>query len=131
MSSLDATQRLSDATDRVRATAKRIRASAHDLLDRGEPADDPDAAVRAADTLAALSRRLEEVAEGAHSAGMAVRDRGRDGARALERGERTLREGGLLAGAARAAFIAKRNVGVLALGGAAVAALVMVARRAD
>jgi hypothetical protein len=131
MTSTTAKQRLDEATETVRHMAEQIRASAHGLLDGDDAGGDPDASVRAADALAALSRRLEDVAEGARRAGLAVRDRSRDGARTLERGERTLREGGLLAGAARSLVLAKRNAAGLAVGAAALAALVYVARRGD
>jgi hypothetical protein len=125
------TKRLDKATETVREAAARIRSSAHDLLDGESRDDDPDASVRAADALAALSRRLEEVAEGARRAGLTIRDRGRDGARALERGERTLREGGFVGGAARSLVLAKRHAAGIAVGAAALAALVYIARRDD
>jgi hypothetical protein len=131
MSTSTPTERLDHAVESVRRAAQRIRHSAHELLDDDQPDHDPGASVRAADALGALSRRLEEVAEGAGRAGLAVRDRGRDGARTLARGERTLREGGLLAGAARTLVVARRNAVGIGLGAAALAALVYVARRDD
>lgn len=72
---------------------------------------------RAADTLAVLSDSLETAAEGARATGNAVRDRGRDAARALARGERTLRRDGLPAATVRVGLLARRHAGKIAAAG--------------
>jgi len=60
-------------------------------------------------TLATLSGSLDTAGEAAHSTGMAVRDRFRDSARALERGGNVLRTSGISGAAAAAALTARRH----------------------
>lgn len=126
------TDEVSRAADRVATTAADIRRKAAALVRRdGGDADGEarDRAARTADALGRISDSLEALAEGARKSGLVLRDRGRDGARALERGERTLREGGFLGAGARLAVLARRNAAVLVGGALATAAVVALLRR--
>ena len=124
---------LEAAAKRLDHTAKDLRKRTGELLSRKEsPDDDAEGAGSAeftADILAALADSLEAMAEGARASGMALRDRGRDAARAIHRGERVLREGGYVEGAVRATSMARRNLRALALTGAGVVAAVVLYRK--
>ncbi|MEJ2206358.1 MAG: hypothetical protein P8170_19885 [Gemmatimonadota bacterium] len=112
---------------KLREVATQIRRVASHLLTRSEK-EPAGAAVAAAEALSAVSDSLETVAEGAGASGRALRDRGRDAAQALSRGERVLREEGLPGAVAGTAAVARRNVGKLALAGAGVLTLVAFSR---
>ena len=81
--------------------------------DKAQEGDDrkvTEAAASAAErTLSTLSGSLDTAGEAAHTTGMAVRDRFRDSARALERGGRVLRTSGIGGAAAAAALSARRH----------------------
>lgn len=86
-------------------------------------------AVIAASTLGAMSSSLETIAEGARTSGFALRDRGRDAARALARGERRVRERGLLRAALGTALLVRRNVKRIAFASGALFALFAAKRK--
>lgn len=112
---------------KLKETATQVRQVASNLLTRSEK-EPRRAAVAAAEALAAVSDSLEAVAEGAGASGRALRDRGRDAARALSRGERVLREDGLTGAAVGTAILARRNAGKIALAGAGILTLVALGR---
>ena len=127
-----ASKELNSAADRVTATADEIRHAASKLVRRSGSEDDAEErrkAEVAADALGSFSDSLESLAEGARKSGLYLRDRGRDSARALERGERVLREGGFLGAGAKLAIMARRNAGGILAGAAAVTVLAGLLRR--
>jgi hypothetical protein len=96
----------------------------------GGDQDGRGAAACAAIALGAASRSLDAAADGALTAGLFVRDRGRDAARALSRGERILRKSGIVGATVSTAMWTRRNAGGIVLLGAGVLAAVLVGRRA-
>ncbi|GEM_PF-2372806 len=110
-------------------TAQSIRNQAGELLARKEDGKGGGRAAFTADILAAVADSVEAMAEGCLASGMAVRDRGRDAARAMHRGERVLRESGYLGGALRVAGMTRRHLRGLAVTGAGVVAAVVLYRR--
>jgi hypothetical protein len=112
-------------------TGRRLRDRAEALLSREEDGEGGDRgrAALPADVLGAVADSVEAVAEGCRTSGMAVRDRGRDAARAMRRGERVLRESGYLGGTLRVAGMTRRHLRGLALTGAGVVAAVVLYRK--
>lgn len=123
-------EELNTAADRVRRTAHEIREMATGVLTRSSENDaDSGKAQKTADALAVLSDSLETVAEGARTSGLAVRDSGRDAARAVARAERVLRDAGFVGASAALAVRARRHATGLALAGAGMLALALIVRR--
>ena len=81
-----------------------------------------------ADALGATSETLATVGERARKSGLALRDRGRDAARAASRGERVLREEGVRGGAVRLGGMARRHALGIVLVATGVAAAVVLGR---
>lgn len=79
--------------------------------------------------MGAMSSSLETMAEGARTSGFALRDRGRDAARALARGERRVRERGVLRATLGTALLMRRNVKRIALASGALFALFAARRK--
>jgi len=120
----------SDAIEQVHATVDHARVRAVEALEHVERRGSGDAtAKRAAGAMGRVSDSLERMAEAAHVSGLAVRDRARDSARALSRGERTLRREGFSGAAARAALRARRHVKTAAVIGGSIVAVVLLRRR--
>ena len=121
MKTKTATDGLHTAADDMAQTAGRLRQIASDLVHRADDdsEDEGRKARMAADALGAVSDSLETVAESARASGLALRDRGRDAARALERGEKVLRTSGFPGAAAEMALLARRNAGKIALAASA------------
>jgi hypothetical protein len=119
---------LHTAANRVSESARQVRGLATDLLHKSEGEENVATRV-AADTLGAMSASLEAVAESARASGFVLRDRGRDAARALGRGERLLRERGLTGAAIGTAALVQRHARAIGLSGAAVIALAVMRRR--
>ena len=84
--------------------AHRVRYLASDVVSRSNGG----VSARAADALGIVSMSLATAAEGARITGNALRDRGRDAARSVGRGERILRESGF-GGAAVAGWVLLRR----------------------
>lgn len=117
----------SEARGRIRSAAAQVRGVASNLVDSSD--NEPGGgALRAADTLAAVSDSLESIADRVGAGGLAVRDRGRDAARALGRGERSLREAGWPGVGVELAILARRHAVALTLGGAALVGLLALNR---
>lgn len=114
-----AADRLAEGSSRMRELATSVR--------RNRTGNGKGTADFAADALSVMSRSLAAVADGAHAAGLSLRDRGRDTARALSRGERALRTTGLTGAAATAALCVRRNAGRIALVGGGLLAAAFVA----
>jgi len=112
-------------------TGRSLRNRTEALLSREEDGEggDRERAALPADVLGAVADSVEAVAEGCRTSGMAIRDRGRDAARAMRRGERVLRESGYLGGALRVAGMTRRHLRALALTGAGVVAAVVLYRK--
>lgn len=121
------TEQIQEATDRAASAAKAVQSAASDLV-RGSDADRGGAADRAASALSTMSDGLEALAESARATGFAMRDRGRDAANALSRGERVLREGGLPGAAVGTAVLAKRHARKIAVAGMGLLTLLVVRR---
>ena len=113
---------------RLDHTAHSVRNRTEEWLSRKADGQGGGSAMFAADILSSVADSVEAIAEGCRASGMAVRDRGRDAARAMHRGERVLREGGYLGSALRVAGMARRNLRGLAITGAGVLAAVVVYR---
>lgn len=119
-----------DAGTVLEAAAKRVNDAARDIRDMasdvvgGSDENEGGRARATADALGVVSNSLEKVADGARASGLAVRDRGRDAARALSRGERVLRDGGYPGAAVGLALLARRNAGRIAAVGAGVGAFI-------
>lgn len=125
-----ATEGLETAADTVDTAAQRLRGVASEIVPHGNSEGDARSARIAAGTLASVSSSLETVAESARASGLAIRDRGRDAARALDRGERVLREDGLTGAAVHVGYHARRHAGKLAAAaGASLLALWALSRR--
>lgn len=128
MNSRATSEGLHTAANRVGESARHVRGMASDLLHKADDADHVTTRV-AADALGAMSASLEAVAESARASGFALRDRGRDAARALGRGERLLRERGLAGAAIGTASLVQRHARAIGLTGAALITLAVVRRR--
>jgi len=131
MKTTTATEGLHSAADNMAQTAGELRRIASDLVHRADDDSEEEGrrARMAADALGSVSDSLETVAESARASGLALRDRGRDAARALERGEQVLRTSGFPGAAAEVALMARRNAGKMALtAGASVLALAALRR---
>ena len=119
-----------DAIDHIHATADHARVRAAEAWEHVERRGRGDAtAKRAAGAMGRVSHSLERMAEAAHASGLAVRDRARDSARALSRGERTLRREGFSGAAARTALRARRHLKTAAVIGGSIVAFVLLRRR--
>lgn len=117
------------AADRLSESARQVRRLASDLTGRPDRDDERRSARIAADALGAMSASLEAVAETARASGYALRDRGRDAALALGRGERLMRERGWTGAAVGTVALVQRNARKIAVTGAALIALAVVSRR--
>lgn len=108
-----ASEQTRDVANRVGRVADRAREAASDAIPRrSEPGR---GAALAASAIGVASTSLETVSERAQLAGNALRDRGRDAARALGRGERVLRERGFGGAAGHTATFARRHARKLAV----------------
>lgn len=122
------TETTADRTEeRVNAVAEQLRDGASDLLEgSGKRSARGEKAKRTASAMAWASDSLEDIGEGVRQSGLAVRDRARDSAKALSRGERILREGGFPGASARIALRARKHATTMAIvaGGVLAAAVV-------
>jgi hypothetical protein len=117
------------AADRVSVSARQVRKLAADLAGRSDGSDERRSARIAADALGAMSASLEAVAETARASGFALRDRGRDAALALARGERLMRERGWTGAAVGTVALMQRHGRKIAVTGAALIAVAAWRRR--
>ncbi|HKJ01149.1 MAG TPA: hypothetical protein VJ997_01805 [Longimicrobiales bacterium] len=124
---MDATQQLQDAADRAAGAARKVRGAASDLVSDADDSRGGTAGM-AANALSTMSDGLEALAESARASGFAMRDRGRDAAKALSRGERVLREGGLPGAAVGTAVLAKRHAKTIAVAGIGLLTFLVVRR---
>ena len=126
-----AKDKLHTAVDRVNETAEPVREMASQLLSRSGGRDQARGkAGRTADALAKMSDSLERAAESARISGMALRDQGRDAAKALSRGERVLREEKCTGAAVRLVLRSRRKRSILlAVAGGGLLALFLLRRQ--
>lgn len=115
----------SKAVDR---TAKNARKAASNLKARTR-GNGRAAADAAAGAMRAVSSSLEALSNGARTSGLVLRDRGRDVARKIARGERVLRERGFGGAARDIGAMSRRNAGKLAIAGAGLVTLLAWRRR--
>jgi len=122
--------KLDAAVNRVSETADQIRDMAAEILNPSGSLDRTDSeAVSTAYALARISKSLERLAEGAMTSGLTLRDQSRDAARAISRGERTLRRDGFVGVGARAAVFARRHAGMIVLLGGGMASFLLLRRQ--
>ena len=119
-----------DAIEHIHATADHARVRTAEASEHVEHRGRGDATTkRAAGAMGRVSDSLARMAEAAHVSGLAVRDRARDSARALSRGERILRREGFSGAAARAALRARRHLKTAAVVGGSIVVVVLLRRR--
>lgn len=108
--------KVEETEGRVHAVADDLRDRTSDLLKRGGQGNSRgEKAKRTASALAWASDSLEDIGEGVRETGLAVRDRARDSAKALSRGERILRDGGFPGASARIALRARNHAKSIAV----------------